>query len=423
MNVLAPTLRAAPTRRWAATVGATAVSTYALDAIAATAGAALAASGLFHGAPHALLLGLLALSYVAWGAGLRKNLSANWALLERTGTSTNALSKAAHDLARLRRWRRRTRRLAGSAGYIATELIKEAPYYAGAFGAALVSDSVSSGDAIVFLAGANLGAAAYEYGLAGLTRAFLRRGHASFDADWVPGEYLEDYYAEVEPDEVETIAFFADAIRDTQPGEPILFFGTGPTLHHVFLSADRASEIHLADYLPQNLAEIERWLERDADAHDWRPFVRYTLECEGLDAPTEEELAQREELTRGKVTRLLQADARDRDPVGERYATVVSAYCADSATADRATWEAYMRHIAGLVEPGGVFITAALRRSRSYLVGGKRFPSADVDEHDLRAVLEPDFDCGDGAIQVREVPEHARLGYSGIVLACARRRP
>ena len=102
---------------------------------------------------------------------------------------------------------------------------------------------------------------------------------------------------------------------------------------------------------------------------------------------------------------------------------MVSAYCADSATADRATWEAYMRHIAGLVEPGGVFITAALRRSRSYLVGGKRFPSADVDEHDLRAVLEPDFDCDDGAIQVREVPEHARLGYSGIVLACARRRP
>ena len=133
----------------------------------------------------------------------------------------------------------------------------------------------------MFLGGANLGAAAYEYGLAGLTRAFLRRGHASFDTDWVPEEYLADYYAVVEPDELETIAFFTDAIRETAPDEPILFFGTGPTLHHVFLSADRASEIHLADYLPQNLAAIERWLRRDPGAHDWRPFVRYTLECEG----------------------------------------------------------------------------------------------------------------------------------------------
>ena len=421
MNTLSPALPLTRSRRWLATVGATAISTYALDAVATVAGAALAASGLLHGAPHALLLGILALSYVAWGAGLRSNLRANWELLERTGTSTNVLSKAAHELARARGWRPRTRRIAGAVGYVATELVKEAPYYAGAFGAALISPSVSSGDAIVFLAGANLGAAVYEYGLARLTQAFLRRGHASFDADWVPGEYLADYYGRVEPDEVETIAFFTDAIREAPAGEPILFFGTGPTLHHVFLSAERASEIHLADYLPQNLAEIERWLRCEPGAHDWQPFVRYTLQCEGQRAPAAAELARREALTRAKVTRLLRADAGDPEPVGERYATVVSAYCADSATADRATWEAYMRNIAGRVAPGGVFITAALRRSRAYLVGGKRFPSADVDEHDLRAVLEPEFDC---AIEVREVPDHARLGYAGIVLATAtRRRP
>jgi len=57
---------------------------------------------------------------------------------------------------------------------VATELAKEIPYYAGAFGAALLSDSVSSNDALVFLAGANLGAPAYEYALGRLTRLFLR---------------------------------------------------------------------------------------------------------------------------------------------------------------------------------------------------------------------------------------------------------
>ena len=50
----------------------------------------------------ALLLGFLALTYIAWGAGLRTSLGANWTLLEQTGTSTNALSKAAHDLAAVR---------------------------------------------------------------------------------------------------------------------------------------------------------------------------------------------------------------------------------------------------------------------------------------------------------------------------------
>jgi hypothetical protein len=211
-------------------------------------------------------------------------------------------------------------------------------------------------------------------------------------------------------------------MEEVRPGEPILLFGVGPTLHHVFLTARHASEIHLADYLPANLDEIRRWIDREPGAHDWRPFVRYTLECEGLADPTEEDVTRREELTRGKITRLLQADARHERPLAERYGAVISAYCADSATGDRATWESFMTHIGGLVRPGGTFITAALRRCRSYLVGGKPFPGANVDEHDLRATLDAGFDRDSRSVEVRDVAEHASQGYSGIVLARARRR-
>ena len=157
---------------WTATIGATVVSTYALDAAATAAGAALVASGLLASLPHAAIIGVLVASYVAWGAGLRLNLQANWALLRSTGASSNALSKAAYDLTRRRS--PRVQRRAAAGGYIVTELVKEAPYYAGAFGAALVTDSIDANDALLFLAGANLGAAVYELGLARLTRAFLR---------------------------------------------------------------------------------------------------------------------------------------------------------------------------------------------------------------------------------------------------------
>jgi selenocysteine lyase/cysteine desulfurase len=63
-------------------------------------------------------------------------------------------------------------------GYLATELAKEIPCYAGAFGLAAVSDGVASEDAIVFLIGSGFGAAAYEYGLGSLTRSLLRRRSA-----------------------------------------------------------------------------------------------------------------------------------------------------------------------------------------------------------------------------------------------------
>jgi NNMT/PNMT/TEMT family len=405
---------------WALTLAATAVSTYALDALATAAGVLLVASNALSGLPHWQALVLVVASYVAWGAGLRMSLRANWSLLERTGTSTNVLSKAAHAVTRTRT--ARVRRLASSSGYVATELAKEVPYYAGAFGLAAVSDSVSSNDALVFLVGSGFAAAAYEYGLARLTRSVLRRTRtcASFDTDWVPGEYLTDYYSEVEPDERETIAYFVEAMRHTEPGRPVLLFGVGPTLHHVFLAAGAASEIHLADYLPANLTEIARWIDREPGAHDWRPFVRYTLECEGVADPTEEQITRREELTRTRITRLVQADARLPEPVEGRYATVISAYCADSATDEHATWRTFMQHISGRVQPGGVFITSALRCCRSYIVGGKHFPSANVDEHDLHAVLQPSFESG--SIEVRELAAHEAQGYSSIVLAWRRRR-
>jgi hypothetical protein len=403
---------------WAITVAATAASTYALDAVATAAGVLLVASELLSSLDHALVLAFLAASYVLWGFGLRANLHANLLLLRRTGTSTNVLSKAAFELARRRG--ARTQGIAAGAGYVATELAKEAPYYAGAFGAAVLTDAVSSNEALLFLAGANLGAAVYEYVLARLTRGVLRRPRtASFDTDWVPQDYLRDYYSVVEPDERETIAFFVDAMEEAPAFEPVLFFGTGPTLHHVFLAAPRAAEIHLADYLPANLEEIERWRTRDAAAHDWRAFVRYTLQCEGLTAPTDEDVTRREELTRSKITRLLEVDARHPVPLDQRYATVISAYCADSATDDRATWETFMANITALVGPGGLFLTAALRRCTAYVVGDKRFPSANVDEHDMRHVLARGFSP---RVQVRELEGHEAQGYSGVVLARARRR-
>ena len=69
----------------------------------------------------------LAGTYLAWWAGLRVNLTVNWALLEDTGTSTNVLSKAAYDLVKLKTRSVRARRIAAAIGYVGTELAKETP--------------------------------------------------------------------------------------------------------------------------------------------------------------------------------------------------------------------------------------------------------------------------------------------------------
>jgi hypothetical protein len=242
----------------------------------------------------------------------------------------------------------------------------------------------------------------------------------TFDA-WLPADYLRDYYGgEVAEDERYAIRYFVEQQRHAKPG-PTLCFGCGPTLHHVFSAAPHATTLYLADYLPANLAEIDKWRRRAPDAHDWRRFVHYTLACEFLREPTDAEVTARLELTRERISDLLPTDAGLDLPLGrgfhEHFSTVLSPFCADSATADRTVWARYSRNIASLVKPGGCLLTSALRRCTQYKVGQRFFPSANIDEHDLRGVLAQDFRKDAIRVEVQEVPEHADQGYSGILLA------
>jgi hypothetical protein len=159
--------------RWVITVAATAASALALDVTASAVGVLLVATHLLDDASLAVLVAVLAATYGLWAAGLRANAVANGQLLEVTGTSTNVLSKLIFDAALRRAWSPRAARTASAAGYVTLEAAKEIPYYAGAFGSALLTDHVDAAEAIIFLAGSNVGAAVYEIGLARLTRRGL----------------------------------------------------------------------------------------------------------------------------------------------------------------------------------------------------------------------------------------------------------
>jgi NNMT/PNMT/TEMT family len=240
--------------------------------------------------------------------------------------------------------------------------------------------------------------------------------------EWVPRDYLRDYYNDVQEDERQTIRFFVEQMRQAPPG-PVLCFGCGPTLHHVFLAAPRMTELFLADYGPRNLKEIEDWRARGPGIHDWTPFVRYTLFCESGLEPSRSEISERMAWIRRDISGLVHGDAGLANPLGAnfraRFATVLSPFCADSATDDKFVWAQYSRNIASLVRPGGLMLTAALRRCRRYKVGDRFFPSADIDELDLERILREDFLPTTVKVEARGLSEHQAQGYSGILLARA----
>lgn len=248
--------------------------------------------------------------------------------------------------------------------------------------------------------------------------------------EWDPQQYLKEYCTGVGQDEMETIKYEASTLKSRRREFPfvkddlvVAEIGSGPTISHIIPVAPYAKEIHMYEYLPQNRREIERWLSREEGAHDWSQFTDYTLRCEGNLIPSREDIEAREEEVREKVKLVEELDLGDKsslDKVRRKgYDFVVSAYCADSATDDKEVWARYMRSIASFVAPTGTLMLTSLKRAKLYVVGDKYFPSANIDEYDLRKVLELDFYPKSIRIINKKIPRHKSQGYGGILLSRA----
>jgi hypothetical protein len=257
-----------------------------------------------------------------------------------------------------------------------------------------------------------------------MTPLARKRRALPFDA-WNADEYLRDYYSKVEIDEALTLEFALREARKIAPGAVAVEFGAGPTAHCLIALSAYVGALDAADFLHPNLRAIGAWIENSDCAHDWRPFVRHILCCEGSARPTEFAVRAREALARRRISRLLLCDASSPRPLGAnggRYDALFTFYCADSATGDKAEWRSHMLNILGLLKPGGVLIMAALRSCRAYKVGDNWFPSADIDETDLRSALDSAGFCGEHThIEARDVAGQSWRGYDGILLASGRK--
>lgn len=250
----------------------------------------------------------------------------------------------------------------------------------------------------------------------------------SYDRDWNPRAYLRQYYSQAFiPDDEEAIyqRLIAYLQRRGRVFARALDFGCGPTVHLLTPLAPWVTEMHLADYLPGNLAEVGKWLRAEADAHDWDNKIRRALEIETRGAVSDEALAARKRLLRGQVTALKHCDVRQPQPLGAAavYDLVLSAYCVDAATSDKDEWRRWLGHLLTLCATGGTVVLVSARKSAQYQVGDQLFPEASVDETDIAAALAAaGFDPGRILIEAVPLKTWADVAFDGIVIAMAEKR-
>jgi hypothetical protein len=247
-------------------------------------------------------------------------------------------------------------------------------------------------------------------------------------SEWRAQDYLDTYYGEVVlPDEQLVLAYQIEVLQRAE----ITFgrgleYGCGPTLHRAIAAARYAFRIDMADWLADNLSQVRRWLDAGTDNGDWNRFTRYILDCEGGVPADAGRIERREELTRRVVRNLYVSDARSRHPLGpEResfYDLIVSGFCIDAISTDKQVWRRCMANLLSTLRDFGLVILHALHRCTTYRVGEKRFPGADLSKDDVVAsLLESGCERGSIDVQVMPCPEHEPYGYSGILMASARK--
>jgi nicotinamide N-methyltransferase len=213
----------------------------------------------------------------------------------------------------------------------------------------------------------------------------ITKDYTTFD----PHTYLQEYYAEVVPENRELLRFLVAAFRDVPSHSLMLDFGSGPTLYSSIVASSRVQEIHFCDYSEANLEEVRNWLRADLTAFGWRAYTHAVLELESQ-LTASEHLENRELETRSRVKRVFRCDATSPTPIGHdasHYDVLVSNLCLEAAADSLQQWQQCMLNVTSLIKPGGKLILTAVKGATSYSVGNVIFPVVSIVEQDIRDVL------------------------------------
>jgi len=242
--------------------------------------------------------------------------------------------------------------------------------------------------------------------------------------------YLATYYSQPPTvDEIVLSKFLIAQAARLKGRSRLLEIGCGPTLHHALPLAPHVAEIHMSDYLEENLEQVRLWCRAPGQAHDWSAYTSLTLIHEGVE-PTKQLIQERESLARQRITRIARCDLlQDPSPeLREAYDVVSCFYCAEEVGISQLEWKRVMKRVTDHLAPAGTLLMSALAGMDSYHVRDSSgrdtlYPCAFVTRDGLAQVLaELGFSSEAIAIQACEI-EHPDVGLAGTLMVAATKNP
>jgi hypothetical protein len=248
-------------------------------------------------------------------------------------------------------------------------------------------------------------------------------------------DYLFTFYSQgPTPDEEAVFDFLVGHYPRIKSQRCMIEIGCGPAIHHVLPAVPYVSEVHMADYLEENLEYIRAWKDGRSGAANWHGFTALTLKLEGRSCD-EQEIAQRESELKSKITSLIWCDLRRDVPLGHhtQYPVVGCFYCTevvgctDATPASKEEWRKVMARVANLVAPNGYLFLSAVKESCFYALYSpegktRRLPVTFLTEQDFRDTLPAlGFNMRATIVESRDFTGQEEEGLHGVILVAARK--
>ncbi|ETN77562.1 NNMT/PNMT/TEMT family protein [Necator americanus] len=214
----------------------------------------------------------------------------------------------------------------------------------------------------------------------------------SFLTEFKTEAYLEDFYSKVEDSAMKMmLGFLPIIVARIGRVAKVLDFGAGPTIHVAASFRNVASEIYLADYLPQNRRELDRWREGKSD-FDWSDPLKRILTQEGN---SWDDLDEMIELTRKKV--------------------VVSILCVEYCCKTLDEYRRAIKNIGEQIKPGGFLVIGGIFEETWCAFGGRTFTCLYITKENMLSALE------DAGLRLENDRKCILYEYTGMYMVCARK--
>lgn len=235
---------------------------------------------------------------------------------------------------------------------------------------------------------------------------------SEFDKEFNVVEYLNFYEAtsiqEIRKFMRHKLQCFHESFSTIQDGVRVLDYGAGPHISSVISAAGKASEIVLAEFLDQNRAQLNFWLQSDENSFDWSTYFTYVVEeLEGRDKAV---VKEREYKVRQLVKAVVHCDITQDPPIelgyDGYYDVVISSLVLESASNSPEDYNSNFSRLCKLVAPGGsLFLYGVENETRYYSIGCKNYPNAYITNNFALKVVKDSglfsnvtlstLDCGD----------------------------